>query len=266
MVNVGLAQMMPKIGNLEHNRDELERMLRTASESNIDVLVIPELANSGYAFNSLEEARSLAEDVPHGTFCRILADWTNSGRLAVAGICENSADGLYNSGVVFGDGRHMVTYRKVHLFGKEKEWFVAGSKEPPVVEFHGHRYGVMVCFDWAFPEMSRILALKGAQIILHPANLVLPFAQNAMITRSIENRVFTATANRVGEERGLGFSGMSQVTSPKGDVLLRMTTERSSLACCDVDMTLADNKMITQQNDVLRDRRPDIYKRLTKPT
>jgi predicted amidohydrolase len=173
---------------------------------------------------------------------------------------------LYNSAAVFADGKHLATYRKIHLFDRENEWFLPGNEEPQVVDWKGHKIGVMVCFDWAFPEVARILALKGADIILHPANLVLPYCQNAMITRSIENRVFTATANRVGTERGVVFSGMSQVISPKGEVLLRLQEEKLRVACVDLDLSLARDKKITKRNDVMEDRRPSIYGRLSRVT
>jgi len=92
------------------------------------------------------------------------------------------------------------TYRKIHLFYKEKLYFAPGENPPKVFNVNGVNIGVMICFDWIFPETARTLSLQGAELIAHPANLVLPYCQNAMITRSIENRVFTATANRVGSE------------------------------------------------------------------
>jgi predicted amidohydrolase len=85
-----------------------------------------------------------------------------------------------------------------------------------------------------------------------------------MITRSVENRVFTATANRIGLERGVQFSGMSQVTSPRGEVLLRRGATEDGLFWVDIDPREADNKMITSRNHVLRDRRPEIYKMITQ--
>jgi predicted amidohydrolase len=169
---------------------------------------------------------------------------------------------LYNSAVAFSGGYFQGTYRKLHLFDEESNWFSAGDSEPPVFQYGEHRLGIMICFDWAFPEMARVLALKDAQIILHPANLVLPYCQNAMITRSIENRVFTATANRVGEERGLKFSGASQITNPKGDLLIQMPVQGEGVAFVDIDPSEADDKMITKNNHVLQDRRPDAYRKL----
>ncbi|MHA2161950.1 MAG: nitrilase-related carbon-nitrogen hydrolase, partial [Candidatus Thorarchaeota archaeon] len=234
MVRLGIGQMNPKVGESEDNFQDLREVLELATSRNVDVLVLPELANSGYVFNSLDEADSLAELIPNGEFSKLLIEWSREGGFVVAGICEKTSDGLYNSAGVFAEGKHLATYRKIHLFDKENEWFNSGSAEPPVIEYQDQLYGIMVCFDWAFPETSRILALNGAQVILHPANLVLPYCQNAMITRSIENRVFTATANRIGKERGILFSGGSQVTTPKGDVLLKLGSNEIDVAWIEI--------------------------------
>ena len=125
--------------------------------------------------------------------------------------------------------------------------------------FRNYRIGIMICFDWAFPEMARALALGGAQLILHPSNLVLPYCMQAMLTRSIENRVFTATANRTGLERGTQFAGGSQITSPQGERLVQAGAETSGVITAEVDLAQADNKWITPYNHVFRDRRPDLY-------
>ncbi|NOR38094.1 MAG: acyltransferase [Candidatus Thorarchaeota archaeon] len=258
--------MEPKVDDVDANLLNVKKILKTAGEEGVDLLVLPELANSGYMFKSKEEALARSETIPDGLISASLLEWSHEGRAVVAGICEMKEGNLYNSAAVFADGQHLTTYRKIHLFDRENEWFLPGNEEPPVVDFKGHKIGVMVCFDWAFPEIARILALKGADIILHPANLVLPYCQNAMITRSIENRVFTATANRVGTERGVIFSGMSQITSPKGEVLLRLQEEKLRVAWADLDLSVARDKKITKRNDVMEDRRPSIYGRLSRVT
>ena len=132
------------------------------------------------------------------------------------------------------------------------------------MEFKGAMFGVMICFDWAFPEVARILTLKGAQVILHPANLVLPYCQSAMVTRSIENSVFTATANRIGIEREIVFSGSSQITSTNGTRLANLSSDEVGIAFADIDPLKADDKMISKRNHVIHDRRPELYSRLVK--
>ncbi len=264
MLRIAVGQMEPKIGDPNGNLTKMATVLDSAAENGVDVLVLPELVNSGYVFESIEEVDELAEAIPEGPFSQMLLDWSGRNALVVAGLCERRATGFSNSAAIFANRELLSTYRKIQLFDREKEWFDPGNEEPPVVEFRGHRFGVMVCFDWSFPELARILALKRAQIILHPANLVLPFCPDAMITRSIENRVFTATAGRIGDERGVCFIGGSQITTPKGVVMLRMPEDEVGVSWVDVDLSEADNKAVTRHNDVLKDRRPELYSRLTE--
>jgi len=263
VLRIGIGQTDPVVGDPDANLLMLRKLIREADANRIDVLVLPELANSGYAFESREEAVTLSETIPEGAYCKEMAKGS-SGRVVVAGVCERTSEGLYNSAPLFMNGRHVLTYRKVHLFNREKEVFLPGESEPPVFEFGEYRLGLMICWDWIFPEMARILALKGAQVILHPANLVLPYCHRAMVTRSIENRVFTVTANRVGEERGLSFYGESQVVAPNGEVLLKMGGSDTGLAWVNIDPARADDKMMTERNHLLNDRRPRLYRRLVE--
>lgn len=109
-----------------------------------------------------------------------------------------------------------------------------------------------------------MLALKGAQLIAHPSNLVLPYCPEAMITRSIENRIFTVTANRTGVERledgtALTFTGNSQIIDPMGKRLGQLSTTDQGVLVREIDLTAADNKWLTENNHVFQDRRVDLY-------
>src|SRR5204863_1092342 len=130
------------------------------------------------------------------------------------------------------------------------------------------RIGVMVCFDWAFPEIARILALNRAQIICHPSNIVTTFAQRGMTVRSVENRVFTITANRTGEEDGaagrLRFPGQSQVVSPTGEVLVSSSESARECRVVEVNPSLADDKRLAGISDMFAARRPSLYRALTR--
>jgi predicted amidohydrolase len=264
VLRLGVGQMDPKIGDPKGNMTKLSTILKSATAEEIDVLVLPELMNSGYAFESKEQAKALAEVIPKGPFSKALKTWSKPGRFIVAGLCEDAPEGLHNSAAIFGGGEYLGTYRKIHLFDEEKLWFLPGKEEPPVVEFNGFRFGVMVCFDWAFPELARVLALKGVQVILHPANLILRslYCIKAMITRSIENRVFTATASRVGTEGKFKFMGASQVTDPRGLILTSMNDTETGVSWVEIDPTVADDKTLTPRNDVFEDRVPDLYRRI----
>lgn len=259
MVKIGVGQADFKLADVDHNLTVVSSLLEQAEREKVDVLVLPELANSGYNFETIEQARASAETTDQGPFCALLRGWSASGRLIVGGFCEQAGDTLFNSAAVYADGRLVTVYRKAHLFANESSFFKPGDEKPPVFTWRDQRFGVMICFDWFFPEMARSLALRGAQIILHPANLVLPWCQKAMLTRSIENRVFTATANRTGVDRDLSFSGLSQVTSPRGELLVQADGTRAGVVWTEVNLNDADNKWITKLNDLFKCRRPELY-------
>ncbi len=157
----------------------------------------------------------------------------------------------------------MSTYRKLHLFQEEKRWFSPGDRPFEVITIDDARIGIMICFDWIFPEACRTLALRGADIICHPANLVLPLCPDAMVTRCIENRVFAVTADRTGTEtrgdRSLRYIGRSQVINPAGKRLLVSGEEAEELMEIEIDHLGARNKSILSLNDLFGDRRPEMY-------
>jgi predicted amidohydrolase len=181
----------------------------------------------------------------------------------VAGFIERENGNCYNAAMMADASGIITTYRKLHLFNKEKIWFSPGNKAPEVVTVQGVKLGMMVCFDWIFPETCRTLALKGAQIIAHPSNLVLPWAQQAMITRCVENRVFAVTANRIGrEQRGeddFSFTGQSRITGCKGEVLASAPDNTTCVQIVEIDPELATDKSVNPYNDLLNDRRSQFY-------
>ncbi len=154
--------------------------------------------------------------------------------------------------------------RRIHLVDTEKACFHAGTAAPPVFDLDGVKVGVMICFDWRFPETARSLALKGAEIIAHPSNLVLPHCPQAMITRCLENRIFAITADRVGEEERvpgekLIFIGQSQVVDPDGNILIRASETKEEVHIVDIDLEKARDKYLNSKNEIFKDRRPDLY-------
>lgn len=262
-MKVGFLQFAPEFGNKAAN---LERIRRWVLEGpSLDVLVLPELATTGYLFLSPEEVAQEAEPIPEGPSSQLFLDLARQRDLAlVVGLAERADHRVYNSAAAYLPDGTTVVYRKVHLFWNEKNLFTPGDLGFPVWTFRNARFGLMICFDWYFPEAARSLALQGAEILLHPANLVLPWGQTGMQYRALENRVFTVTANRTGEERRGGqhlkYTGGSQIVAPNGDVLLRVGRETEGIFFVDLDPTAARDKQITPRNHPLEDLRPDQYR------
>ena len=263
-MKVGFVQIFPFFGKKEENLKKAEGYIKKAEA---DLLVLPELFNTGYIFSDKEELKSLAEKVPEGKTTDFLFQLCQKRKInLVYGIAEEDDDRIYNSAVFLTPEGEIGVYRKLHLFDQEKSFFTPGDKEPEVFECGKFRLGMMVCFDWLFPEVARILALKGADIICHPSNLVLPYAQPAMLTRSLENRVFTITCNRVGSEfradKKLFFTGKSQITDPEGKVFLRASQDKEEIGLVEINPLLARDKKITENNFIFEDRRPEFYQRI----
>lgn len=275
MITLALVQTRPKFLDVEANWNVLADIIRSTEA---DIFVLPELALSGYTFSSTEEIAS-ASITQHGDVMdEIRALSAERGVAICGGYAEaeskekdkDKADGsgsgrFYNSAFLVADGTLLHNYRKTHLFFRETQFFTPGDSGFGVVEYRGVRLGVMICFDWIFPEAARTLALLGAQIILHPSNLVLPYCQKAMYARSIENRVYIATVNRVGRETNshgddLTFTGRSQLVSPFGEYLLELNETEEATRSVTVDPTVADNKRLNEFNTILADRRPEMYR------
>ena len=261
-VNAAFAQTNPSFGEINEN---VEKAISLIENTNFDLIVFPELFNTGYAFTSKREAISLSEKIPDGSTCKKLMKISSQKKnTIVAGLAELYGEKSYNSAVVVSNGKYIGRYRKLHLFNKEKLWFSPGNLRLKVYDLKTYRLGVMICFDWIFPEVARTLSLMGADIIAHPSNLVLPdYCQNTMFARAIENKVFTITANRVGEERRgkeyFCYTGRSIIISPKMKCLASATNKEVVCKSAKLNISLAKNKKITLLNDILNDRRPKFY-------
>ena len=154
------------------------------------------------------------------------------------------------------------------MFDREKLFFQPGNGPLESFEVKGMKIGMLICFDWIFPEATRVLALEGIDILAHSANLVLPYSQTTMLARSIENRIFTITSNRTGtEENGgieLTFTGQSQITSPNMDLLASAGVNTEEIRIVEIDIEIARNKWLNERNNILLDRRSTMYSKLVE--
>lgn len=260
-MRIGFVQFSPALGDVAATIRELDSLCEDFKSA--DILVLPELCNSGYNFASIEQARSTAEDAQNGAFVQYLCSLSKEYRqYIVAGVNEWDGDHgeLYNSSVLVGPEGLIGKYRKLHLFMKEKDFFRPGNLGLPVFDLGVCKVGMLICFDWIFPEAWRILALRGADLICHPSNLVLQgLAQRGVPVHALMNRVFVVTANRIGREGDMVFTGLSTIADPGGDILAQAPESQAQVSIVDVDINLARDKMITPRNHVLADRRPEEY-------
>ncbi len=265
-MRTGLLQFRPVFAEPEQNIRKVRELL---APLDFDLIVLPELSNSGYFFGSAEDLEKSAEEIGSGKFVNALREISKEkSAYIVSGVCERSGERFFNSSVLIHPDGKTDVYRKIHLFDTEKKWFTPGDQPPGVFEIAGNfgkvLAGMMICFDWFFPETARTLALQGAQIICHPSNLVLSYCQKAMYARAVENRVFTVTANRTGTEfcgdNSLTFTGQSVMLSPKGDYLISLNEFDERSAVAEIDPQAALDKNVTSGNNLFNDRRKELYK------
>ena len=262
-MRVGFIQNNPVFGEVEYNLSKVESLL---TQYTADLMILPELFSTGYHFLNQKEALKLSEPIPEGPTTQTLTRICDKNQISIiAGIAERNENRSYNSAVVIGPNGYLGKYRKIHLFGTEKNCFDQGNLPLKIFNIGTARVGVMICFDWRFPETARTLALGGADLIAHPSNLVLPHCPQAIITRCLENRIFVVTANRVGtEERipgnALNFIGQSQVVDPDGNILYRASKKEEEIKIVDLDIEKERNKSINSSDDLFTDRRTDLYR------
>ncbi len=278
LVRIAVAQYAPAVGDVAGNQAAALSWAQRAAAEKVDLLVLPELASSGYVFESEAEAAASAQDAEHGQLVAALTAVCADGMHCVVGLNERDGAVRHNSAVLIGPRGHLATYRKLHLFNDEKTWFEPGG-ELPVVDLPFGRVGMVICFDLWFPEAVRALALAGAEIVAVPTNWVASFRRQvydaagyclgdivAMATAG-QNAVVMACADRVGVERDVRFLGCSVIAGPEGWPLAGPAgPEEETLLVTDVDLdSVAAAKRRTPRNHLIGDRRPDSYNAVVIP-
>lgn len=270
-VRIACIQMEPEVGKKDANMAKSLEMIDRAAGEGANLLVLPELANSGYVFESRQEAFALSEEIPHGASVQAWSERARRhGLHLVAGIAEKDGDALYNSAVVIGPEGYVGTFRKVHLWNEENLFFEPGNLGFPVFHTPIGRIGAMICYDGWFPEGFRLLALQGADLVCIPTNWVPIPGQDAKreamanilcMAAAHSNSVFVAAADRVGTERGQPFIGQSLIVSYTGwPVAGPADAKAEEIIYADVNLADARRKRNwNEYNQVLRDRRSDVY-------
>ena len=272
MTRIVCRQLSPAIADLDANIAAATAAIRESVAAGARVVLMPELALSGYLLSSVDEARSVAITPSHPVF----ADWATAvaevNGVAIGGFTELGDDGLiYNSAAVVDASGVRAVYRKVHLWDKEKLIFTLGSVEPPVVDTAVGRIGVLICFDLEFPEFPRSLALRGAELIAVPTNwpreTVPPGERVPEVTVAMaaaySNHVAIAACDRSGTERGQDWNEASCIVDEHGWVVA--VADARGIVTADLDLALSHDKTMSSMVDVFGDRRPELYGALTAP-
>lgn len=275
VVRVACVQMEPRVGEVTDNvRRSAEKVEYAVREHGAQLVVLPELTNSGYVFESRAEAFGSAEVINEGPASEMWAKLCSQhGCWLVAGIAEREQDRLFNSAVLFGPHGHVGTFRKVHLWEEENLYFEPGNLGFPVWHTPLGRIAAHVCYDSWFPESFRLAALQGADIVCIPTNWVpIPgqdpdreaMANILCMAAAHSNSVFVAAADRVGVERGQRFIGQSIILSHTGwPVAGPASSEDEEILVAEVNLSDARRKRNWNSfNQPLRDRRSDVYEHM----
>jgi predicted amidohydrolase len=268
-IRVACLQLAPRIGDTEYNRTLSAARIRDAAAQGAQVIVLPELMQSGYLFSDLREALDHAESLSGPT----VTLWAQLARalevVVVAGFCERLNDHqVANSAVLIQPEGLISLYRKAHLWDAEKLIFTPGNQPPPVVQTRFGRIGMLICYDLEFPEWVRLPALAGAELLCAPVNW--PDAPRPAGERPAEvvrvqanaavNRMFIATCDRYARERSVDWVGGSVIVDPDGyPVAGGSSLQAEQVLWADLDLAKARDKSISPHNHVHRDRRPSLY-------
>jgi len=267
---VAACQLALAIGDLKGNAATVAGAVGQAAADGADLIVVPELCDTGYVFSGEDEARALASTAASSpALCAWRALAAAHDVVIAGGFCELGEDGrLHNSAALVGASGTLAVYRKAHLWDAEKLIFTPGDEPPPVVELPFGRVGLMICYDLEFPEWVRLAALAGADIIAAPVNWpaspVPPRERPAEVIRAqadaAVNGCFIAVADRCQDERGVGWVGGTVIIGPDGYPLAGpVAADHGAVISAECDLPRARKKAVSARNDLMADRRPGLY-------
>ena len=274
MTAIAVCQVALAIGEVAANRAAAATAVDQAARAGAELVVLPELCDSGYVFAGAAEARQFAAPVADNATLRQWQDLClDNGTVIAGGFCELGDDGkLYNSAALVGADGVIAVYRKAHLWDAEKLVFTPGDGPPAVADLPFGRVCLMVCYDLEFPEWVRLAALGGADLIAAPVNwpaMPVPSGERPADVVRVQaeasmNRVFIAVADRCGDERGVSWVGGTVIVGPDGYPLAGPAGDQPAVLVAACDLTQARDKQVSTHNHVLADRRPALYGPVTQ--
>jgi len=267
------VQMDVTFADTNANLAQMSEFVEVATRNGAQLVVFPECALSGYCFESLEEAAKFAEPIPGPSTARITEVCRNCDCFVVFGMLEADGDRIFNACVLVGPKGVIGSYRKVHLPYLGIDRFTTPGDRPfGVFEAGPARIGMHICYDGAFPESTRVMALEGADLVVLPTNwppgaeCTAAYVSN---TRALENHIYFMAVNRVGQERGFRFIGGSKICDPVGSTLAEAPLQDTTVMYADLDLEKPRNKhlvRVANKHEIWRfaDRRPEMYSKIVE--
>jgi predicted amidohydrolase len=261
------VQMDCRLADKRHNLEKIRDGLRQARDNGARLVLFPECALPGYCYESKDEAWPHAETLPGPASEALAADCRDLGVWCVFGLLERSGNALFNAAALIGPGGLIASYRKIHLPFLGVDRFVTPGDRPFAVhDLGGLRVGMNICYDCSFPESARVLTLLGADLVVLPTNWptgAVSTVKYLVQARAMENHIYFAGINRVGEERGFHFIGQSRLVDCNGE-LLATAGAGPEIVYAEIDPAVARNKRLIKvpgkyELDRLADRRPEMY-------
>ncbi len=267
-VRVACAQLALDVDRPADNVRATVDAIASAARDGAQVVVLPELATSGYVFEDAQELTAVAEDRSGPSVTAWSEAAARHGVVVVGGFPERGSEGsVHNSAVLVDPSGPRAFYRKAHLWDREQGMYVPGNQAPPVVSTAFGQIGLMICYDLEFPEWVRLAALSGAELICAPANW--PWFPRPDGERPVEiikaqanastNRVALAVCDRVGTERGVIWLGGSVIVDADGYPMTALSLGEQAHLIADVDLSATRTKRLGPNNHVFDDRRTDLY-------
>jgi predicted amidohydrolase len=264
---IAAVQMDCRLGDRAHNLAAVRTHLDEAADNGARLVVFPECVLTGYSFPDKQSALPHAEPIPGPSTTALLDECRGRGVWAALGLLERDGDRLFNSCLLAGPSGLIATYRKIHLPYLGVDRFTTPGDRPFAVhDLGGLRVGMNICYDGSFPESARVLTLLGADLVVLPTNWPTGALTTVCLTeaRALENHIYYAAVNRVGEERGFRFIGRSRIIGVDGTLLAEAKPEGEEILVATIDPELARRKRVVKvpgehEIDRVHDRRPEMY-------
>jgi len=269
-VTIALGQISCRVGDKRHNVETMKRIIKHAKKRKANLVAFPELALTGYVVR--DRAYELAEPVPNGQSVRQMEEIARKENTHIIfGTIERSAKAsavLHNTAVLIGPkgyiGKYQKMYLPTHSVFEEKRYFRPGY-QTPVFETEIGKLGMIICYDVYFPEVTRVLTLKGAKLIVcisASPSVRKGFFETLTAARAIENTVFIAFVNLAGIEDGLQFWGGSRIIAPSGNLISQARYDEDDLISA--RFNYSELTRVQAWVPTLRDLRPEIFDSLKK--